>query len=302
MTDEQLDKVLAKIPTDKVYEDLFQPGLKKAGEALANVFDFGNLIMLPIKLVNEKSRIYLSHNLKKYEEKLSKIDDKELCAVSHQIGLPIIDKLLVVNQEELADAFINLLTKASTNKTQHLVHPAFLNILNNLSQDEAILLLAVKEYKRIPFIDIYIEKTTFLYPKPAHYDTSSPKSKAQLEEGVKYTEGIKNVFLKAAYNLTAIEKTMKLYFPENIDLYIENLERSGIISFERELFYEDDDKKYNDLINTHYKDIIEEYKTTLVENANASGNTTVKLDIRKCYIQFTDFGKAFINAVIKNVE
>src|SRR3989344_767554 len=101
MTPEQIDKILDKIPTDKVYEDLLQPGLRKAGEALSNVFDLGNLIMLPFKLVNERSRIYLSHNLKKYEKKLANIEQGDLCQVSEQIGLPIIDKLTLVNQEEL---------------------------------------------------------------------------------------------------------------------------------------------------------------------------------------------------------
>jgi|GEM_PF-1455886 len=300
MTNEQLDKILAKIPTDKVYEDILQPSLKKAGEALSNVFDLGNLIMLPFKLVNERSRIYLKKNLERYEKKLEKIDENELCQVSEHIGLPILDKLTLVNQEELSEVFVNLLTKASTTKTLYLIHPSFFNILNNLSQDEAIILFANKECKPIPFIDIYLEKKTSSVPKPQHFDIRGAKSKEELLEKADYIDSIEHVSIKLAFNLTGIEKDMKLYFPQNIDIYLENLERSGIITFERELHYKKYDDTYEYLIGNVYNELVEKYEKDSKELKY--DNTEFSTSTRRCLIEFTDFGKAFIDAVIKDIE
>jgi hypothetical protein len=300
MTSEELDKILAKIPTDKIYEDLLQPGLKRVGEALSNVFDFGNLIMLPFKLINERSRIYLRHNLELYERKLSQIKNEDLCKVQEQIGLPIIEKLTVINQTELSEIFINLLTKASSAKTLYLVHPAFLGILNNLSADEAIILFANRNYQNIPFIDIYINKKTYKKDKPSFYHEEGPKSSSQLKEILDYSTNIDEVSVKTAFNLTGLEKTMKLYFPQNIDVYIENLERSGIISFERDIYYGADIEKYNELKDVHYKDVIADVEKVI--NISKSQTIDLEINIRYCYIRFTDFGKAFINAVINDIE
>ncbi len=298
LSDDQLNKILDKIPTDKVYEDLLQPGLKRVGEALSNVFDLGNLIMLPFKLVNERSRIYLKYNLERYEKKLASVPKEELCQVSEQIGLPIIDKLTLINQEELSETFINLLTKASTVQTLYLVHPSFLSILNNLSQDEAIILFANKECKKIPCIDVYINKEISSIPKPDDMDTK-PKSREQLNAMIDYTFGIENIKIKAAENLTGIEKDIKLYFPQNIDIYIENLARSGIISFKRETFFKRDIEKYNKL-KIQYQDVINNYEATIM--TQKLENATLKILVSNSYIEFTEFGKAFVNAVIKDIE
>ena len=60
---EAVSKFLDKIPTDKLYEDLFQPSLKKADLALETVIDFGNTILLPLKLINEVCQSTLDYQL-----------------------------------------------------------------------------------------------------------------------------------------------------------------------------------------------------------------------------------------------
>ncbi len=186
MTEEQFDKILAKIPSDKIYDDLLSPGFKRAGEVLATVFDLGNLVLLPFKLVNERSKITFRRNLEIYEKKLQQIDEKDLCEVPQQIGLPIIDKLTIVNQEELSHAFTNLLVKASSHKTINIVHPAFLNTLNDISQDEAILLMALSDNLMHPFIDVNVLKTQFPPNPPEKYGEPGAKTKEQLKKIMNY--------------------------------------------------------------------------------------------------------------------
>lgn len=148
-----LEKYLGNIPIKELYKDLFKPGMQKAGSALATVLDGANLILLPLKLLNEKSKIYFDKNLEKYSEKLNNNKELTPTQVPQYVGLPIIDKLTYLDQNELAETFINLLTKASFDETLKLVHPTYISILNNLSADEAKILFHFKDNRRIPFVD-----------------------------------------------------------------------------------------------------------------------------------------------------
>src|SRR5690606_19881116 len=118
--------------------------MKNVGEALSTVLDTANLVLLPLKLLNKKSRVYFDANIKRYSEKLNG-KNLSLTQVPQYIGLPIIDKLTYLEQNELSEAFLNLLTKASFQESLNFAHPSFLTILNNLSVDEAKILSHYKD-------------------------------------------------------------------------------------------------------------------------------------------------------------
>src|SRR5690606_27372458 len=161
----------------ELYKDLFKPGMKKAGEALETVLDGANLILLPLKLLNSKSRIYFQKNLNTYSDKLNNVTELNSTKVPQYVGLPIIDKLTYLDQNELAEAFINLLAKASFDETLKLVHPTYITILNNLSADEAKILFNFKNNQRIPFIDFYIHRFVEKFKKPDFMNTEGVKTK-----------------------------------------------------------------------------------------------------------------------------
>ena len=295
-----LEKYLKNIPVKVLYKDLFKPGMQKAGEVLETVLDGANLILLPLKLLNAKSKIYFENNLEKYSDKLNNNTELTPTQVPQYVGLPIIDKLTYLDQNELAETFINLLTKASFDETLKLVHPSYISILNNLSADEAKILFHFKNSKRIPFLDFYIHRYKEKFEKPDFFNEKGMKSREQLKQIVDYsTQDKQDVFIKAAWNLTGIENSVDLMFPENIDIYIDNLKQNGLIFFERKVITKNDDKIYDRLIND-YKNIKEEIeKETPEYNLN---DFQYKLNTRKAYIGFTTLGKGFIDACIKEIE
>ena len=133
----------------QIYPGLAQPGVKKVGQTLETVLDLSNTILLPIRLINDKVRLVYSGNIKKYEQKLSQIDQTDIVAVPPEIGIPVIDKLTYYTNEELAELFINLLVTASSGKTVENAHPSYLKIIEQLSVDEArILRLFSKKWER----------------------------------------------------------------------------------------------------------------------------------------------------------
>lgn len=290
-----LKLLLDKIPVDKLYDDLFSPPLKKVGELLSNVIGVGNIIP---KLANARSEIYLENNLKKYKEKLDQIPEDDLQKVPEQIGLPIIDKLTSTNDENLSNAFINLLTKASSKNNVATVHPSFVSIIDNLSVDEAILLFKYKNQETIPCIDIVHTRELFAKepPKQTH---SEVKSREELLAQVEHLKSrIPTNPVKVMWNLTGIEyeEDIKLYFPQNIDLYLDNLQRLGIISFSdgRELKRRDEYEKLKDF----YKKVIDDKRNNLPKDTPTDKH---KIIITYRFIEFTSFGQAFINAAIKDI-
>ncbi len=301
---DMLEQFLTKIPTDKVYEDLFQPGMKKAGEALATVIDVSNSILLPIKLLNERSKLIFESNIKRYSKKLENIDQNELQQVPEYVGLPILDKLTYISEHTLSEAFINLLTKASSTKTINLVHPSFISTLNDLSKDEASILFQLQNKDTIPFIDLYAMRSTENVKKPEHFDTRGPKTREQLKQSLNYTfQDREEAEIKWAWNLTGIENYIKLDFPKNIDIYLYNLEKHNLIIFEREIYRKNQIPEYEKLEYEYYKDIIQKFQEEInsFNEDSKPENKTIKLEIKRGEMIFTDYGLAFLRACMSDI-
>ncbi|MCV9934420.1 DUF4393 domain-containing protein [Flavobacterium sp. LS1R47] len=299
-----LEKVLNNVPLNEFYKDLFGPGMKKAGQALETVIDGANLILLPLKLVNAKSRIYFDKNIKRYSDKINSNSGYTLSVVPKYVGLPILDKLTYLDENELSETFINLLTKASFEETLKFVHPAYLSILERLSVDEAKILFYYKNQSFIPFVDMYVHKYVEKIKKPDYFDSKESKSAEQIKLMIEYsTQNKESIYIKLYENLSGIENEVELLFPKNIQLYIENLALNGLIKFERILHHKDYLEKYRELINKDYKDIYEESSKSI--NGIREGKVDeieLALDVRKGYIEFTELGKGFLNACIKEIE
>lgn len=297
-----IEKILNKIPSKELYEDLFGPGMKKAGEALETVLDGANLVLLPLKLINQRSRVYLKKNLEEYNKKINHSKELNVGRVPEYVGLPIIDKLVYLDQNALSELFINLLTKASFDETLKLAHPTFLSILNKLSSDEAKLLFALKEKTSIPFIDLYFIKTSNKLTKPVSTDESGTKSRKELKEIIAYQEQeSRKISIKAAWNLTGLEKTEGLDFPKNIDVYIENLTFNGLIKQEPVNYLSTDDVIYDDLILSVYSDTIARLKKNAKKELIEEG-FKYQLEIRKGFFHFTEIGKMFLKACVFEIN
>jgi hypothetical protein len=125
---------------EKVYRDLLSQPSKKAGNALGTIVNIGNTLLWPIKWANERTRLYFENNLNRYEKELEKIPEEEITEVPTEISMPIIERFTYTSNEELSKAFVNLLTSASSVKNINKAHPGFIQIIDRLSPDEAILL------------------------------------------------------------------------------------------------------------------------------------------------------------------
>ncbi|MBK9334818.1 MAG: DUF4393 domain-containing protein [Ignavibacteria bacterium] len=93
---------------------------------------------------------------------MEEIPNERINQVPPQLGLPIIERLTYISDEELSDLFINLLSTASDTDTFSLSHPSFVQLIDRLSIDEARILNYLKGMEYIPYINFQLKKLGIL--------------------------------------------------------------------------------------------------------------------------------------------
>ena len=243
-----------------LYTDLFQPSIKTIGKTLGSVVEFVTLFQVPIQFINEKVKFNYLKRQKEYEEKVNNIPEEKKCEVNPQIGVPIIEKLGYITNDEIADLFTNLLTKASSVDTVNLAHPSFVQLIERLSVDEArIIKYLFNEDKE------YIPCVSFR----THFKN---------EGG----------FVDSLENGTSLSFEIDFSFPKNEKLYLDNLVSMGILDISHGKYFTNE-AIYESLYKLH------KYEQ-LVEKTCREDSPFDKIDKIKSYYQITDFGKAFIKA------
>lgn len=182
----------------EIYGDLAKPGVAQVGIALATVIGLLNTCLSPIKFLNEKTELNRQNNLKQLAKRFSEIPPEKIVEAPPEIAIPITEKLVYITNEELRSLYIELLAKASTMDLNKCAHPSFINIINSLSPDEAILLKILN--------------------KPSSIRTSSTRNR------------IKNKTAAFHRHIEADETFQNILFKENLAAYLHNLEGLGLIS------------------------------------------------------------------------
>lgn len=243
-----------------VYPDLAQPGIQKVGQALSTVLDLGNTILLPLKLANANASVFIQHHMDNYRKKMEAIPEENIGVVQPTIGLKVLDELLTVTNEEIAELFINLLTNASTVDRAKYAHPGFIDVIRNLSEDEA------------KIINIYSNSHEIIFAELVYADN--------------YAE------IRLDNKTTDLVDEVELLFPDNIDFYLENLVKCGLLQ-KRYDFY--------DFLAPNYEVLIErlEFDKEKVQAGLLEEDSTRKInvDINKGRYQITSYGKTFLESV-----
>jgi hypothetical protein len=243
----------------QIYGDLARPGVAQVGKALGTVLGLGTTVLWPIALLNERAKLALETNLERYRAELDSVPPDQIQPVPPEIGVPIAEKLSYVTDEELSRLYVNLLAKASTFDTANSAHPSFINVIGNLSPDEAVLLKEFSGAATIPFVIAKLESKKHV----GHFRVIGEL-------------------------LTGLERSVKLSFPKNIVAYVSNFDGLGLVAVNR-LESIVPDSLYDEL-KTYYRPFVE--RSTFDREEWEIGFTSAKIDV-------TPYGRLFMGACFK---
>ena len=251
----KLDSKLA----GKIYDDVFSTSFKKAWNALWNVIGLVTSITIPIAMMNNYTNFVLEKNVKKFEKKLESVNEKDRIKVEPEIGVPILDKLTYYNNEKLSDLFLELLKKASSKSEVSKVHPKYVNIIENLNEDEALILKYIYDNKLYVIPSLNIHKKTL--SNSSYIIISENVSELNIINGLKY----KNQINTSIYNLAS--------------LWILNIWKMESLA---------DKKLYDKLKNDKWiENIVNQFKDNKIE----------KIDLIEKKIDITPFWQWFLKAI-----
>jgi len=138
-----------------VYEDAVQPAAKEIGKALGTVAKTVNVALAPISALiwgYDKMKDFVDN---KVSEKLENTKEEDIVTPPPHIAGPALESLKYTGCiEELQDLYANLIASSMDKNTSRSAHPSFVEIIKQLSPDEAKLLVGFISVDSIPVLDI----------------------------------------------------------------------------------------------------------------------------------------------------
>lgn len=269
----------------EAYKDAGSPALRSIGRALGMLAEAA--IAEPLRRKAEQIR---AKNLARTEEKLRKELPENITETKVSIAVPILERMRYIEEEELADAYAELLKNSCLRDRQSKVLPSYATLLSNLTPDEVRILNFVhkgQNYSRTPAWKLM--------------QVGSESTKQEIVEREIQSHQIVRFTVWGIHALEISEKsehggfsTKEKYFndlkkkttlerPDNIDIYIENMKSLGIME---------------DLRGAHglgASFIPEEIYEELKAEAKAKYGEGDDIDIQKRAIVLTSLERAFLD-------
>lgn len=144
-----------------IYQDAIQPIAKEAGKALETIGKVVNSALLPVRGLVWGIEKFEDFIKVKVEKKLENTPIDEICSPNLSVAGPTFESLRYTGHDEtLREMYANLLANAMDINTKNDAHPSFVEIIKQLSPQEAKLLLFLSEKDTFPEVCILNNKNT----------------------------------------------------------------------------------------------------------------------------------------------
>ena len=197
-------------------------------------------------------------------EKLKNIPADCIVPPTARITVPTIQKASITEEPEIRELYANLLANSMNAVVKNGVHPGFVEIINQLSPDEAKILRYFSVHKVIPTITL----------------------RAENENG----EGVDVI-----KNFSDIGEKSQCEETYNLNKYFDNLIRLGLVCSAESMSSLTDKKLYEPLKN---HPAMEKQKKS-VENRPVPYNKPI---YSESFLYLSDYGKAFCGICLGNVK
>ena len=262
-----VEKIIPDIPDElkiEIYQDALKPAVSETGQVGGLVVRTLHNLLLPLEEWNLKREYRLKELEQDLNRKLEGKKEEELESPEMYVALPAIQGFSYsMDNEVLRNLYANLLANAMLKKKKFLVHPAFAEIIKQMSPLDAFI------YKEL-------------------YEKSSMLRVAIVDLRLKMPDG---GYITHAKNITGLSINNHQYQAQSID----NLYRLGLVSITDEYFL--DDGFYQSIFASH------EYKlTSYLINVVHNPSDEFKIEPVKKMLYISDLGAAFYDTRVKDVE
>lgn len=256
---ETIEAVTGLVTAVPVYQDAVQPAAKEIGKSLETVAKAINLALAPIgALVWGYDKICEFVTIR-VSEKLKNVPEENIISPPIEVAGPTLEALRYTgHNQNLRELYANLLATSMDKATIHLAHPGYVEVLRNLTSDEAILLRLFEEEQGFPLIDIH----------------------AISKDG-------DDSYTVVTTNYSHLHKGVTLQRPDLVPTYLDNLCRLGILEIPVGITLTSTGL-YEPLENDSELDVFK----SIVDGL---GKT---LDFNRKYVECTMYGKYFIENVV----
>lgn len=120
--------------TEKIYEDTLHPVMSESGKFFGRIMRAINAALAPIDCWILERENHVTRTKKLLENNLKNVDPDKILPPEPYVAVPAIQALSYsMDSEELRTLYANLLSKSIYSETRNLVHPAYTEVIKNLS-------------------------------------------------------------------------------------------------------------------------------------------------------------------------
>lgn len=155
------DALVALSDSVPVYRDAIQPGAVEIGKAVGTIGKAVNVALAPLRLVVWGYDQIEAFLVQRVSEELRDVPPDRVVTPDLTIAGPAVEALKFAGHKEvLRDMYARLLAKAMDSNVSSSAHPAFVEIIKQLTPDEAKVLTLIWKTQNIPVVDLRIKNMT----------------------------------------------------------------------------------------------------------------------------------------------
>jgi len=201
-----IEAVTGLVKAVPIYEDMVQPVAKQLGKSLETVGKAINVALAPVGILvwgYDKCQEFIQT---KVADRLKDVPPEDIITPKPNVAGPAIEALRYTGHEEsLSDMYANLLASAMDRNTADGAHPAFVEIIKQLTSDEAKIIPLLDGRRAYPLLNI----------------------RADYKEGIEGKTGGVDVLMN--FSLLGVQAGVE--HPDLTPTYLNNLCRLGLIDF-----------------------------------------------------------------------
>ncbi|MFM4843488.1 DUF4393 domain-containing protein [Aeromonas caviae] len=261
------DAIKGVVEAVPVYQDVVQPAAKEVGTALQTVAKTIHIVLAPVSALvwgYDKLTDFLSTRV---ADKLKDVPPECIATPKPNVAGPALEALRYTGHEEsLREMYANLLAASMDTRTAQGAHPAFVEIIKQLTPDEARLLKYFAVPRPLPLVSVRREYKVETETERGGYDLLTNFSLFGWEAGCDY--------------------------PEETPTYLDNLCRLGLADIPA--LYEYTTPNVYDALENHPK--VEAFNTGFESNGK------FRIEITRGGLRMTALGRLFCNTCVVSHE